>query len=152
MACIIRIVGQTWCEFTQCSSGNSKVFSCKINAPYRSCLVGVYTYYNRPRVHSIARAYVYTIRIYYIRGFGFVVHRAKKINKNKIPFNQFKAIRSLLLVQAEDKLSTLIFFYTSSPVVFGCPSSSPLPPPPTSLLLLCRTRLKLYVCIHTLQR
>lgn len=41
--------------------------------------------------------------------------------RKKIPFNQFKAIRSLLLVQAEDKLSTLIFFYTRSPVVFDAP-------------------------------
>lgn len=49
-------------------------------------------------------------------GLGFVVRGEKKI-----PFNQFKAIRSLLLVQAEDKLSTLIFFYARSPVVFRAP-------------------------------
>lgn len=41
--------------------------------------------------------------------------------KKNPAFNQFKAIRSLLLVQAEDKLSTLIFFYTRSPVVFRAP-------------------------------
>jgi len=41
--------------------------------------------------------------------------------KKNPAFNQFKAIRSLLLVQAEDKLSTLIFFYARSPVVFRAP-------------------------------
>jgi len=51
-----------------------------------------------------------------LHGLGFVVRGEKKI-----PFNQFKAIRSLLLVQAEDKLSTLIFFYARSPVVFRAP-------------------------------
>lgn len=65
----------------------------------------------------IPRSCIYEcVCVYYVTRIGFC-----GTGRKKIPFNQFKAIRSLLLVQAEDKLSTLIFFYARSPVVFRAP-------------------------------
>lgn len=84
-------------------------------------------YNNRPvtGIMFYCITYIHNIIIMYVRAFTTIYTRMYIIlrvytrigfcgtgQKKKIPFNQFKAIRSLLLVQAEDKLSTLIFFYT----------------------------------------